>query len=377
MSSGKIITTSTSKNSADANDIILRQTNMTKLIFRPQLVVNNNNEKAAVHGTFIFLKKGKNDLWQILDEITLARLKKGEGVKLFLHSEELLIFYEGISKLYQLYEQHGLPQGNQTFVNVSNRLQSVANLSDNDFKQLIDIGNDVGLKALLRLLKWANNITDISAVLDQLESLDISNLQKIHTISGIAALHNSLKIWDNNSSNSSEQFWQDQFTINSFLLEQIFSYPVVLIKTKAYLGGKSVCNNGGNYCDFLYKNALTRNAILVEIKAPTTPLLRTEYREGIYNASAQLTGAILQVLDYRKSLTEEFRILSKNDDLDTCEPPCKVIIGNSSELKDPEKKKSFELFRRHFNGVEILTFDEIFLRISNLLTILEGKNIDV
>jgi hypothetical protein len=376
MSIEKITTKSTSSVSADTNDILLRETTITRLIFRPQLVTNNNNPQASVKGIFIFQRKGKNDVWEIVNEMTLANLKNGEGTKLYLHSEGLLKFYQGITKLYELYDQHGLPQGNQTFINITNRLQAVASLSDDDFKQLVETGNDVGVKALLRLLKWASNVKDISAILDQLESLDINSLQHIRTFSGIATLHDALRVWGNNSTNSSEQFWQDQFTKRSFLLEQIFSYPVLLIKAKAYMGGKSIYNDGANYGDFLYKHALTSSAILVEIKTPTTPLLGPEYRDGIYNASAQLTGAILQVLDYRKSLTEEFRILRKNDDIDMCDPPCKVIIGNISELNNAEKKKSFELFRRHFNGVEVLTYDEVFLRISNLLRLLEGKETD-
>jgi hypothetical protein len=371
MSLEKITTKSTSNNSANTDDIIIRQNTLTRLIFRPQLVNNDNNTKASVHGTFIFQKKGKNETWQTIDDSTLASLKKSEGVKLFLHADELFKFYQAISKLYQLYTQHGLPQGNQTFINVSSKLQEVANLSDDDINQLIETGNDVGVKALLRLLKWAGNVKDIKPIIDQLESLDKSSLQHLHTISGIATLLDALNVWKNNSTNSIEEFWQDQFTKRSFLLEQIFSYPVLLIKEKAYMGGKSIFNSGGNYCDFLYQNALTSSAILVEIKTPMTPLLGPIYRNGVYNASTQLTGALLQVLDYRKSFGEEVRNLRKNDDFDLCEPPCKVVIGNTSQLNDPDKKKSFELFRRHFNGVEIVTYDEIFVRLSKILTILD------
>lgn len=373
MSIEKITTKSTSSISADTNDIVLRETTITRLIFRPQLVANSNNPNASVKGAFIFQRKGKNDAWENLHDTTLSKLKKGEGISLPLHSQEVLDLYRSITNLYQLYAQSGIPQGNQTFINVTNKLQAVTNLSDDDFNQLIEAGNAVGISALLRLLKWANSIQDVDQVLNQLESLDIRSLNLIRTFAGIVTLHDALRVWGNSSTNSSEQFWQDQFTKHSFLLEQIFSYPVLLIKAKAYMGGKSIHNDGANYGDFLYKNALTNSAILVEIKTPTTLLLRPEYREGIYNASEQLTGSILQVLDYRKSLTEEVRILRKSGDFDMCDPPCKVIIGNTSELDNPDKKKSFELFRRHFNGVEVLTYDEVFLRISNLLKVLERK----
>ena len=370
MSIEKITTKSTSSVSADTNDIVLRETAITRLIFRPQLVTNHNNPNASVNGIFIFQRKGKNDVWEIFHDTTLSKLKKGEGISLPLHSQEVLDFYRGVTNLYRLYAQGGIPQGNQTFINVTNKLQAVANLSDDDFNQLVETGNDVGINALLRLLKWASNINQISDVIDQLERLDITN---IHALSGIAILHEAKTIWDDNSDNADEQFWQSQFAERSYLLEQSFSYPVVLIKDKAYVGGKSIDNTGGNIVDFLYKNTLTNSVMLVEIKTPATRILGSEYRNGIYNVSQELTAAVLQVLNYRKSLTESFNSLHAANDFDTCDPPCKVIIGNTSELNNSEKKKSFELFRRHFNGVEVLTYDEVFLRISNLLKVLEGK----
>jgi hypothetical protein len=373
MTVGKIVTKSTSNNSAEISNIILRETSFTRLIFKPQLVTNNKNPQASVNGTFIFQRKGKNDIWENFHETPLSKLKKGEHYKLFLHSQEVLKLFNDIADLYQIYNKDGIPQGNQTFINITNNLQDIANLSDNDFKQVIETGNDVWLNILFRLIRWASSINEFPKLLAQLENLDINSLKNIHTLSGIATLQNALDVWKRNAQNPSEQFWQIQFIKQSFLLEQIFSYPVLLIKEKAYMGGKSIYNDGGNYCDFLYENTLTKSAIIVEIKTPTTPILGGEYRKGTYNASSQLTGAILQVLDYRKSFTEEIQNLRKGDEFDTCDPPCKVIIGNTSELDDSDKKKSFELFRRHFNGVEILTYDEIFLRISNLLTILVGE----
>ena len=53
MSIEKITTKSTSSVSADTNDIVLRETAITRLIFRPQLVTNRNNPNASVNGIFI------------------------------------------------------------------------------------------------------------------------------------------------------------------------------------------------------------------------------------------------------------------------------------------------------------------------------------
>ncbi len=183
----KISTKSTSPHSANTNDIILRETTTTRLLFRPQIVDNPNNPDASVRGFFVYQRKGKNDEWQIINESTLANLKKGEGIKLLLRSKELLAFYQGIAGRYQLYAQHAIPQGNQTFVNVTDKLQAVASLSDEEFHQLVKSGNAVGIDALLRLLKWASSINQITAVLDQLENFDISTLQHIRAFSGIVS----------------------------------------------------------------------------------------------------------------------------------------------------------------------------------------------
>lgn len=365
----KIITKSTSNVSADTNDIVLRQTTTTRLVFRPQLVTNSHNPIASVKGIFIFQKKGKNDIWENIRDTPLSNMKKGESVTLQLHSQEVLDFYNGVTNLYSLYNQGGIPQGNKTFISVSNKLEAVANLSDEDLNQLFETANEVGINALLRLLKWASNFNQISCVIDRLERIDVNN---IHSLSGIAMLQEATTIWENNSDNSDEEFWQSLFAKRSYLLEQSFIYPVVLIKDKAYVGGKYIDNTGGNIVDFLYKNTLTKSVMLVEIKTPATRILGKEFRDGIYNASQDLTSAVLQVLDYRKSLIENFNSLNTDNDLSTCDPPCKIIIGNTSELDNSNKKKSFELFRRHFTGVEILTYDEVFLRISNLLKVLEG-----
>lgn len=83
------------------------------------------------------------------------------------------------------------------------------------------------------------------------------------------------------------------------------------MKGKAYVGGKSVLNTGGNIVDFLVKNYLTNNAALVEIKTPGTRLLGRLYRSGVYNPSDELSGSLMQVLNYRSSLQRDFYPLER------------------------------------------------------------------
>jgi len=185
----------------------------------------------------------------------------------------------------------------------------------------------------------------------------------------------ALKQWVDNRRNDDEEFWQGTLTQSAFVIEQIFHVPIVIIKSKAYVGGKSVLNTGGKVVDFLVKNRVTNAVALVEIKTPMTPLLGSEYRDGIYNPSTELNGAVMQVLSYMDSLTEERRKLLQNDAVQaSCfDPACLVILGHARrELVDENRKRSFELYRRQLSDVTILTFDELYVRTRRLVELLEG-----
>jgi hypothetical protein len=124
-------------------------------------------------------------------------------------------------------------------------------------------------------------------------------------------------------------------------------------------------------------NSLTRSAALIEIKTPSTRLLGSEYRSGIYNVSNDLSGSIMQTLNYKHSLQEDFTNLTRGqpDLFDSFNPQCAVIIGNSeNELDHQSKTKSFELYRHQFPGVTVITYDELFSKTRNLINLLENPS---
>jgi hypothetical protein len=75
---------STSRTSAVTDDIILREKDTTRLIFRPLLVDNANNQEASVKGTFIFQRKSKNQQWENSRTLKLTELRASENVQLQL-----------------------------------------------------------------------------------------------------------------------------------------------------------------------------------------------------------------------------------------------------------------------------------------------------
>jgi hypothetical protein len=148
---------------------------------------------------------------------------------------------------------------------------------------------------------------------------------------------------------------------------------MVQFGSKCYVGGKVVQNDNGNLVDFVYANPSTNNVVLVEIKTPVTPLIGKKYRQNAYAMSDELSGGVVQVLNYRDSLIKEYYSLSKFDDeapFNAFSPKCVLIAGNvQNELVTLVKRKSFELFRGELAGVDIVGYDELFEKIQCVIDV--------
>lgn len=245
---------------------------------------------------------------------------------------------------------------------------------EEELNELLKQSPNLSVNLLKTLLEWIAKNEDNRQIINKLESIKIDDINKINLIIGISSLRNILDIWEKNSNESKEEYWQNILQDNSIILSQLFSYPIVLTKGKAYVGGKDIFNTNGNIVDFLLSNKLTKSSILVEIKTPNTKLIGSKYREGIFNVSQELTGAIIQASIYKDSLLKEFNNLGKKIDFEVFNPLCLVIAGNfQNENMDNEQRRSFEIFRSGLKDVQIITYDELFEKIRILLNLLEGK----
>lgn len=226
---------------------------------------------------------------------------------------------------------------------------------------------------LTDVMKSANTYEGRS-VINALANCGLETILNANAVLGIATCRALLRLWDDNRENSNEEFWQQSLTVHSFVISQIFAAPVVVVRGKVYVGGKGLDNAGGKIADFLCTNTVTENAALVEIKTPATPLLaHSSYRDGVFAPSSELTGAIVQVLDQKDSLTKECYQLNSKSDFHTevFDPRCVVIAGNCESLTTADRLKSFELYRNNSNGVVVLAFDELFERIRHLVELME------
>ena len=350
----KITVRSTSALSAVADDIILRETSVTRLVFRPTIIRNQRNDAAAVNGDFIFQRKTPNQEWIDHKELSLSQLKASEWIKLNLHSAEVLKLYEHLTYLYSIYQQEGIQFGERKYLRADEGLGALLDATENDLQELLNQEPEDASTLFSRMLQWVSNIDSPNKVVEKLELLDVSCLQQLNSIVGLTTLKASYSIWEQNKNNSNEEFWQTTLSKYSFVLSQVFAYPVIILQGKAYVGGKSIANIGGNLLDFLERNEVSKNAVLIEIKTPRTELLGTQYRGNVFNISRELSGAIIQVSNYKHSLQSEFVSLQYQGqfEFDSFEPACVVLAGNYlREVDNVPKRKSFELFRSHLINI--------------------------
>jgi Domain of unknown function (DUF4263) len=368
----------TSRNSGIGQDITLRQTDTTRLIFRPQVINNQHNPDASVKGCFIFQKKKGKDLWEDHKELDLHRLKAEEWIKLSISSSEMLTFFNEMKKYYAIHDEYGVKHGNYTVYKTNPNLEKVIAYFESNKPLFNQMLNDDKGQLFEQTLKWIVNTDNSEKIVDKFLKLNEKDLDQLNSLVGITNLKKILSVWENQKENNSEKFWQDLLKENTWVLSQLFSNPTVLIDNEAYVGGKTTNNDKGKVVDFLYANPFSKDAVLIEIKNPTTVLVNpTEYRAGVHSVHRELAGAVSQVLTYKGSLQSEYtQILvnnfrnSKNTEFDVINPCCVVIAGRFDTLNSPALIHSFELYRKELKNVVVITFDELFMRVKHLIDLL-------
>lgn len=167
-----------------------------------------------------------------------------------------------------------------------------------------------------------------------------------------------------------ENWWQQFFEENLFALQLLFGGPTVFVDAQVPIGEGANSVKGKKIADYLLKNALTNNASLVEIKKPGTKLMkRRPYREGVYVVQAEISAAVIQVLDQALQLTRHetgTKRRTANTSWASNAPRCFVVAGLATELDTDDKKKSFDLYREHLSGVRLVTYDEVLGQLTTL-----------
>ena len=258
---------------------------------------------------------------------------------------------------------------------VGQAIEEILEDADN-YKAIVETG---GLNLVKDVIEWVFKEEKPGVIVEKLQELNIESLQEITSVAGITQINKLLEIWENNSENDSEEFWQKTISEFSWIISQLFSTPIIIYEEKAYCGGKFVDNKGGNLVDFLYKSNLTSNVALIEIKTPCTELVGNAYRQT-FSMSDELSGAVGQSLNYKHSIQKHYiSLVSENKDADTFEvlnPKSLLIAGCMTKEFEKQKGKleAFELYRQNLKDVTVITYDELIEKVKILKSILEqGK----
>jgi len=170
-----------------------------------------------------------------------------------------------------------------------------------------------------------------------------------------------------------EHKWQAFFEANSFALQQLFAAPVALYGAQLHLRLPNMHGAGARIADFVLVNTLTRSAVVVEIKTPSTPLLGPRYRGAggaeVHPPNTELSGAVAQLQAQMESAVTDFRdLLRQTRDAETAETSSVrgAIIAGSHASLGQEEKLSFLRYRDGLHGIEVLTFDEVHGRLQGL-----------
>ena len=364
---------------ADATPVVLSSTERFRFRFMPMLVDNQNNPEQSVRGKLLLERKSKNEKYFPTDsvapceKVTRGSAKNGDWVEIELHSEETYNLFMGLKKLYDLSGcMNGIPFGSARFAQIDSSFSSFLEVIQNDPSAARMIGEPQNFELIKILLQLITQTSSHESLKNSLSSLANENLQALTTSASLEGLNRVEALMRENLDNGKEEFWQQKvFNENQWVLAQIFSCPCTIYAQKAFVGGKSLDNKGGNVCDFIYRNKMTQNVALIEIKTPCTEIVGKPYRET-YSMSLDMSGAVNQVLNYRDELQKNFSTLTRDlEEADTVRafsPKCVVVIGKISTL-NAKQQKAFELYRNSFNNLTIITFDELHQKICDLMSV--------
>lgn len=347
----RIYTAQSSKATSDiVTPFVLEESNTTRKVAYAKIVDNPNDKDAYVHCTIIHERKSVKDTWDPVKSINLATLKSGEGVKLDLSSAATKELKKALDTSYAV-GKDGLPKGHQSLVvGPEDEVAIVKGREKEYIRKLIDghYGEEI----------WRQLLESNPDLATKLSYARIQTSRKIELDRFEFAL----------SQDYDESYWQQLLSEDDWVFGYGLSYYcLTMLNQQVLVGGKNIMNRDGQVADFLAASeGLARYVVLVEIKKPSTCLLGKQCRNRAFPISLDLAEAVAQIQGYIETwgtnATRDKYEYEQENNLTTAKPKGILVIGNTSELDSTDKKRSFELFRKGLNQVEIITYDELLQR---------------
>lgn len=169
------------------------------------------------------------------------------------------------------------------------------------------------------------------------------------------------------SENKSESWWQTYIKSKILIIQQGY------IKA---LGKLNVAVGETKYPDF---SLLTPDSYLdiLEIKKPSTPLLKKDDGRGNYYWDSEISKAIIQVENYIENVSKQGPQITvylrdrHKIDIQVLRPRGIIVAGNRNTLTEQKEKDDFRLLSHSLKNITVLTYDELLTRLRNYIEVLE------
>jgi hypothetical protein len=313
-----------------------------------------------VRGALIAERMGPNG-WQPVEATRIADLKAGELAKFELKTEHMKRLLTGLQVLTDAAADKGITLHSTDLI--VGRKEEIVRVVERNHKGVIEQliaqnrGNDFW--TLLTSLE-----PDIAS---QLADASVQNKRKKALSTFELELGNGK--WK-------EPDWEHFFAENQWIFGYGLRYQFLgLLQNQASYGGTNYTGKGNQKGEFLLKTEAEweRFTVTVEIKRPESSIFDSAadvrpYRSGVPGFSTEFVNAISQVQTNSRtwetegSRREDDQEMLSRQGIHTVSPRSILIFGNTQQLSTPSKVRSFQLFRTHLSGTDILTFDEVLAR---------------
>ena len=204
-----------------------------------------------------------------------------------------------------------------------------------------------------------------------LDEIDLETLNSNVSLRNLKSLKQELESHLNDSQEVA--YWHATLKKYNWILSQLFIAPYIMFEDELYVGGKKYDRKGSIHTDFGMKNINSKNCAIIEIKTPTAELVQDYRNDKEFRVSNELAGAISQILKQRDSLFKSYSQNHVNSEHEVVYEVNNIksilIIGKMPSTY--AERETFENFRNELRNVEVITFDELLLKIQMQIDIIE------
>jgi len=341
----EIKATPESYHTSTLSPIVLQEGKYVQTSFVGKQVDNHGDIKKNIKGKLVIKKKNKDiESFDDIDNFSRKDIKSKDLVEIDFDTDATFELGKGLYNYYRLFSgKYTNPYAEVSYVEKVEQFEKIKEILESD-ERLADIIPKIDVQTLNA-------------------ALNIENLRRVRD----AITQN---MWNDHETD----FWQPFFEKNTWVLSQLFHAPVMFFAGKRYVGGKGMNNHGGQYTDFIFKNDITDNVSIVEIKSPVKSIIDKEYRHS-YVFSPELVGGVNQLLLQKDALIKNYKnLVAEADEYYRANNiECILIYGNIS-LLNRAQKDTFEIYRNELRSIRLIGFDELLMRIKNLLALFENRS---